>query len=401
MSGNTPDLWAATTEDPPPPSAVSPLFGRGASIVDQHGNPVMLHGIGWFEGYSNPGWLAGLDQVNWQHTMKDMVRLGFNCVRMHTFQRGVLNVMSGGDRTWPMWHGLNKTLNADLVGLGYLQVVDKVLDFAATIGLRVLIDSHSSEGTVPNNGGRWAIGSVSDADFLRQWQYLADRWKGKPALVGYDVINEPQNCTWGDDGASDIRKMYSDIGNAILSIDPRPLIVCEGPAIWSKSSRSNFAGTHWGVFSEPDLSLAQRFPVICTVPEGAPPGTTKVCYSVHDYPAPWTMGADSGDECIARMEACWGYLVTKDIAPVWLTELGCAPQNRAQIDYLDTLIPYIAGTSWGYVRKPCHSAWWCWMPFGFFGRQQIDNGTITAWQNPSLLPQNAKWQRQLFACKAT
>ena len=89
MSGNTPDLWAATTEDPPPsplPSAVSPLFGRGASIVDQHGNPVMLHGIGWFEGYSNPGWLAGLDQVNWQHTMKDMVRLGFNCVRMHTFK---------------------------------------------------------------------------------------------------------------------------------------------------------------------------------------------------------------------------------------------------------------------------------------------------------------------------
>jgi hypothetical protein len=41
------------------------------------------------------------------------------------------------------------------------------------------------------------------------------------------------------------------------------------------------------------------------------------------------------------------------------------------------------------------------MPFGFFGRQQIDNGTITAWQNPSLLPQNAKWQRQLFACRAT
>ena len=129
-----------------------------------------------------------------------------------------------------MWHGLNKTLNADLVGLGYLQVVDKVLDFAATIGLRVLINSHSSEGSVPNNGGRWAIGSVSDADFLRQWQYLANRWKGKPALVGYDVINEPQNCTWGDDGASDIRKMLSDIGNAILTIDPRPLIVCEGPA---------------------------------------------------------------------------------------------------------------------------------------------------------------------------
>ena len=174
------------------------------------------------------------------------------------------------------------------------------------------------------------------------------------------MINEPQKCTWGDGGANDIRKMYSDIGNAILAIDPRPLIVCEGPAIWSKSSRSNFAGTHSGIFSEADLSLAQKLPVTCTVPAGAPPGTTKVCYSVHDYPAPWTMGADSGDECIAKMEACWGYLVTKDIAPVWLTELGCAPQNRAQIDHLDTLIPYMAGTSPGYVRKPCHSAWWCW-----------------------------------------
>src|SRR5205814_259409 len=106
MSGSMPDGRAAVSEHAPPRSSMSPLFARGASIVDQHGDPVMLHGIGWFEGYANPGWLAGLDQVNWQQTMKDMVRLGFNCVRMHTYQRGVLNVMSGGDGTWPMWHGL-------------------------------------------------------------------------------------------------------------------------------------------------------------------------------------------------------------------------------------------------------------------------------------------------------
>jgi endoglucanase len=385
----------------PAPPGISPLFARGASIVDQDGSPVMLHGIGWFEGYSYPGWLAGLDQVNWQQSLRDMVRLGFNCVRLHTFQRGVLNVMSGGDRTWPMWHGLNKTLNPDLVGLGYLEVIDRVLDFTATIGLRVLIDSHSSDGTVPNNGGRWAIEPVSDADFLRQWQYLANRWKDKPALVGYEPINEPQKCTWGEDGPDDIRKMYSKIGNAILAIDPRPLIVCQGPGIFSRSPRSNLAGTHYGVFAEEDLSLVQSKPVSCTVPAGAPARTTKVCYAVHSYPRPWNVGADAGPASIAKMEACWGYLVTNDIAPVWLTELGCAPQRQSQIEHLNTLIPFMAGTYPGYARKPCHSSWWAWLPFGFFGQQEIDCGTVTGWHNPSLLPQNARWQRQLFACTAS
>ena len=298
MSGNMPGLKAATddpTKTPPPPSSrMSPLFARGASIVDQHGDPVMLHGIGWFEGCAYPGWLLGLDQVNWKQTLLDMMRLGFNCVRMHTFQRGVLNVMSGGDRTWPMWHGLNKTLNADLVGLGYLQVIDKVLDFAATIGLRVLIDSHSSAGSLPNNAGRWAVGPVSDADFARQWLYMANRWRDKPALVGYELINEPQRCTWGDGGANDICKMYSDVGSAILAIDPRPLIVCQGTSVWGKSARSNLAGTYTGIFSEADLSLVQTIPVTCPVPAGAPPGTTKVCYSAHDYPVPWNIGAELG-----------------------------------------------------------------------------------------------------------
>jgi Cellulase (glycosyl hydrolase family 5) len=388
----------SATEQSPLLGRMSPLFVRGASIVDQHGRPVMLHGVGWFEGYSHPGWLAGLDQVNWQRTLRDMVHLGFNCVRLHTFQRGVLNVMAGGDRAWPMWHGLNKTLNADLVGLGYLQVIDRILDCAATIGLGVLIDSHSSDGSVPNNGGRWAIGSVSDADFLRQWQYMANRWKGKEALIGYELINEPQHCTWGDGRSNDIRKMYSNTGSAILSIDPRPLIVCQGPSIWGQ--HTNFAGTYTGNFCQEDLSLVQKMPVSCPVPAGSPAGTTKIVYAVHEYPLPWNIAPISGSDYIEKLEQNWGYLVTHDIAPVWLTEFGCAPLNQSQVDHLDSLIPYMAGTLQGYARKPCHSSWWCWLPFGFFGRQEVDCGTITGWTNPSLLPGNTRWEQQLFACEA-
>jgi aryl-phospho-beta-D-glucosidase BglC (GH1 family) len=376
----------------------SPLFARGASIVDQNGGPVMLHGIGWFEGYASPGWLAGLDQVNWQRTLHDMVRLGFNCVRLHTFQRGVLNVMAHGDKAWPMWRGLNKTLNADLGGLGYLQVIDKILDFAATIGLGVLIDSHSSDGDVPNNGGRWAIGSVSDAEFLKQWQYMADRWKGKEALIGYELINEPQHCTWGDGKPNDIRKMFSDVGSAIISIDPRPLIVCQGPGIWGP--HTNFAGTYSGNFCQQDLSLVHKMPVSCPVPVGAPMGTTKIVYSVHEYPVPWSIAPTSGSEYIEKLERNWGYVVTNDIAPVWLTEFGCAPRDQSQIDHLNSLIPYMAGTLPGHERKLCHSSWWCWMPFGYFPRAEVDCGTITGWANPSLLPRNADWEQQIFTSKA-
>ena len=68
------DLPEATGDSRPAPrpTPMGVLSTRGSSIVDSTGNPVLLKGIGWFEGYSKQGMLAGLEAVSWQQTMKDM-----------------------------------------------------------------------------------------------------------------------------------------------------------------------------------------------------------------------------------------------------------------------------------------------------------------------------------------
>ena len=113
--------------------------------------------------------------------MADMVRLGFNCVRVLTSARGVLD-------------------NAN----DYLGLLDRVIDYAGGIGLRVIVDMHNDEGghsardnwgTAPPNGlwydkggasdgadGGGNPGAITGADFQEAWVKLAARWKDKPAV---------------------------------------------------------------------------------------------------------------------------------------------------------------------------------------------------------------------------
>ena len=97
----------------------------------------------------------------------------------------------------------------------------------------------ASDGT--DGGGNPA--HVTDADFQEAWVKLAARWKDKPAVLAYDLINEPHSglTTWGGydgepDSATDIRTMYIRVGNAIHAIDPRPLIIAEGVQNYRKAA---------------------------------------------------------------------------------------------------------------------------------------------------------------------
>jgi len=252
--------------------SAGPLFTRGSQIVDAAGSPQRLACVGWNGGNSITPHLEGLDQVTYQATMSDMVRLGFNCVRVLTFARGVL----------------------DNTG-GYLNTLDNVIDYAGTIGLRVIVDIHNDEGghgpqdnwgTAPVNG-LWYdkggasngtdtggnTGTITDADFQQAWVALATRWKDKPAVLGYDLINEPHAglTTWGGYGGGvagsnkDIRAMYMRVGNAIHAVDPRPLIIAEGV--------QNYQAQAY----EGDLRGVTGWPVTLNLPN-------KVVYSAHVYP---------------------------------------------------------------------------------------------------------------------
>jgi hypothetical protein len=112
-----------------------------------------------------------------------------------------------------------------------------------------------------------------------------------------------------------------------------------------------------------DLSHAADKPVVLGIPN-------KVVYSVHEYPKEVSDRApDSGPDYVKVMNADWGYLVAKNIAPVWIGEMGAGlhPGDADGRAWIATLLPYING-QYGFLDGPTFHGdeqtistdWWAW-----------------------------------------
>jgi endoglucanase len=319
-----------------PAGLPAPLSTRGNQIVAGDGTAVRLAGVGVFTDVSG-----------------DVARIrdaGFNTLRI----------------SWG-----NRHMAADLAR------IDRILTAAARVGLRAILDNHYNEGiagmcVAQQKNGLWydlggasdgtdgcgTPGTVTDAKFLADWQAVAQRYGGNPAVIGYDLRNEPlayRGMTTWEPGSRDpdhnLRWMYERVGSAIQAIDPDKLIICEGP----QNYRRSFAGrgpAPWG-----DLTLAARLPVTLPVPN-------KLVYSVHDYPA--AIGAfhpDSGPEKVAQMNRTWGFLVLDNLAVVLVGEMAGNMRTPEDTAWADTLTGYMDGTAPGGPRftppaQPLSGIWW-------------------------------------------
>ena len=149
----------------------------------------------------------------------------------------------------------------------YLQALEDVADAAWERGLYVIVDFHQDafsrylaggcgdgfpewaihDGAsldTPDNGAAcvlWAVNMTLDPDvhaafgdfyadtngvrsrFLALWQILAARFGDHPAVVGYDLINEP----WGWED-SEISPLYEDLAPLIRAEDPDAILFLEG-----------------------------------------------------------------------------------------------------------------------------------------------------------------------------
>jgi aryl-phospho-beta-D-glucosidase BglC (GH1 family) len=120
----------------------------GSQIVDDKGNPVRIASVGW-PGYDGNGFVfRGLYSVNWQSTMRGMVKDGFNTIRIPW------NDLLITENPPPYPNQIDFTLNPDLVGLSGMQIMDKVVAYAGEIGLRIIFDHHTNDGGAGGNGGQ-------------------------------------------------------------------------------------------------------------------------------------------------------------------------------------------------------------------------------------------------------
>jgi endoglucanase/chitinase len=319
------------------------LHTAGSQIVDEAGEPVRIVAVGWFTGFDDPA-----------AEIRKMIPLGFNTVRI----------------SW-----VNATMQSDL------QTIDKVVAAAGQHGMKVILDHHTDEAGTPADGygaqqknGLWydrgpgtddtngagVAGTVTQAKFLSDWVAVARRYAGNSTVIGFDLDNEPLayrgQSTWGDGGVRDIRAMYQAVGNAILAVNPGALIIAEGPQNYA----TNFVGTAPAPYG--DLSLAARYPVTLQIPD-------KVVYSVHHYPALQSgfKGTDHGPAAVRWMNADFGYLVKRNIAPVWVGEMGASMDTEAERAWASTLVDYLdgrLGDQGGPTFTPAQQGfsidWWAW-----------------------------------------
>ncbi len=125
------------------------------------------------------------------------------------------------------WEAMEPTLNGQLDSAELNRLTDFLAD-AAAHGMKVIVDLH--------NFGRYygeAIGSkeVPISAFQDFWTKLADVLKDNPAVVGYDIMNEPH-----DMGGPDIWPSSAPAAvNGIRSVDQNTTIYVEGDG-WSTAS---------------------------------------------------------------------------------------------------------------------------------------------------------------------
>jgi VCBS repeat-containing protein len=347
-----------------PPPNVSDLLGsgylstQGGQFVNAAGQVVRIVGIGWGGGDTKsfaPNDLAG---VNYQQTMQEMALAGFNTIRI-PWSDALLHAS-------PAAGAINYTLNPDLQGLNSIQVFQKIVTYAGQLGLKIIFDHHNDEGSggQQKNGlwydvggasdgtdGAGNVGTVSQATFQSDWANFASLWAGNSTVIGFDLANEPQNGTWLGPSTTSIQTMATQVGDAIQAVDPGALIIVE-------NGYSNY-------YPEGTLNGVGSAPVVLNTPN-------KVVYSIHEYPPGVSPKIFKGNplEYIQQMNNDWGYLITNNIAPVWIGELGSNQSTAIDQLWAQTLMNYMngydaayGGPSVGVGSQGVSGDYWAWTSF--------------------------------------
>ncbi len=342
----------ATAQEPSKPIVDPGYFHTsGNQIVDAAGHTVRIAGVNWF-GMETPSFAPdGLWARNYRDMMDQMVQLGFNTIRL-PFSDQLFD--SGSTPA-----GINYSLNPDLQGLNGIGILDKIVNYAGQIGLRIILDHHRSEaGSGAEGSGLWFTSQYPESRWIEDWTMLATRYANNPTVIGADLHNEPHGpANWGADDANDWRLAAERAGNAILAVNPNWLILTEGV------EHASSGYTWWGG----NLSNAGAQPVRLNV-------AGRLIYSPHDYPAsvypqPWFSDPNYPNNLFNVWDVNWGYLFQQGTAPILLGEFGSKLESTSDQQWLATLTKYLSGDLNGDGQSDLASGqqgpswmWWSWNP---------------------------------------
>ena len=318
----------------------------GSQIVDATGTPVRMTGLNWFGAETGNYTFHGLWSRNYRDMVDQMASLGYNTVRVPYSNQ----LFDPGSTP----NSIDANSNPDLVGLSGIQILDKVIGYIGSVGMRVVLDQHR-----PDSGAQsplWYTAQYPESRWISDWTMLAQRYKGNPTVVGMDLHNEPHTiqggggACWGCGAtATDWRLAAERAGNAILAVNPDVLIIVEG--IDCVSGAGDPQCGWWGG----NLSAAAQYPVRLSKSD-------KLVYSAHEYATSVFHQTWFDDPTFpANMPALWdhffGYLVKQHIAPVLVGEFGSTLADPKDKVWLQSLLAYM-----GTGPTGISFTYWSWNP---------------------------------------
>jgi hypothetical protein len=256
------------------------VHASGTDLVDGSGTALQLHGVGlgnWLlpEGYmwgfgdemASP-WqiearfaeLVGPERAAefWRRfragfiTEADVARiaaLGFDHVRLPFNARGLID-----DR-------------GELIADGVAHI-DRLVDWCEAHGLWVLLDLHGAPGGQTGTNIDDSVAGKPELFMnpryrdltLRLWRAIAQRYRDRTCVLGYDLLNEPLPNHWQHVYGRELMELYADLTATIREVDPHHLIMYEG-VHWA---------TDFSAFTEPlDPNSALQFHRYWCAPERA------------------------------------------------------------------------------------------------------------------------------------
>ena len=337
---------------------------KGSQIVNASNQPIRMHGVNWYGFETTNLVVGGLYAQDYKTILNAVQSNGYNVIRLPFSNQLVESnpLPATGQIAFANAAG---PINTDLQGLHALAIMDKIIDYAGTLGLHVILDNHRSEaGGSAEASGLWYTDAYPEASWLTDWATLTERYINTPTVIGMDLRNEPHNayaggsCWTGDTNTNAAGCPFSDLlhnwpaaatraAERIQAINPHLLIFVEGVDEYDNNYYWN-GGQLRGVATNP-LTLSKP---------------NHLVYSAHDYgpveyQQPWFTSTETYADLATLWDQTWGYISTAGTAPVWVGEFGTTnvatdivnDPNGSQGQWFSSLVTYIAlhpRLSWTY-----------------------------------------------------
>lgn len=200
--------------------------------------------------------------------------------------------------------------------------IDSVVEWSRANNLYVILDMHDAPGGQTGDniddsyGYPWLFESEkAQQQFCDIWKNIADYYKNEPAILGYELINEPIATYFDnqDELNSKLEPLYKRAVAAIREVDPHHIILIGAPQ-WN----SNFSALH-----EMDY------------------GDDQIMFTCHRY------GGDATADAISN------FIAFRDASnrPMYMGELG-HNTDKWQSDFVKVLKDNNIGyTFWPYKKR--------------------------------------------------